>query len=170
MEEEKFISGEEFKSIKNKQPIENDNKQSKKILLIVVAIIYSIIIFYSGITYQKDHQPKAAISSTTSKFGGFGGRSGASFANRLFGSVTAVSANSITVQNARTGTMTTATINNNTIITNNQQTVSASSISVGENIMIVLNPSNTRIAASITVVNFSNSNNSSSASSSQNQP
>jgi hypothetical protein len=156
MEEDKFISGEQYQATKTKKPTKNSGPNNKIVLIVIAILAYSVIIFYIGIAYQKHHNktPVAANKTTNGQFGGqFGGRGG-SFANRLFGSVTAVSPTSITVTNSRTNSSTTVTINSTTTITNNQQTVSVSSITVGEEVMIALDPSNTSVATSITVVNL----------------
>ncbi len=158
MDNKKFMSGEEFKALKtDKNNAANNGQYNKRILFIVAAIAYSVIIFYLGISYQKNHSKSAIASSATNQFSGFSGRGGAGFANRLFGPVTAVNSGSITVQNARTGTTTTVAINSSTVITENQQTVGVSSITVGSNVMVSLNPSNTSIAATINIINLSGS-------------
>jgi hypothetical protein len=151
MEEEKYVSGEEFRALKTKKNSGNSGQYNKKVLLIVAAVAYSVIIFYLGITYQKNNT-KSIAKTAASQFGGFAGRGGANFANRLFGTVTAISSSSISVNNTRTNSTTTVAINSNTQITSNQQTISASDITVGEDVMVALDPSNTSIATSITVV------------------
>jgi hypothetical protein len=155
MEEDKFISGEQYQALKTKKPSKNSGLNNKIVLIIIAVLAYSVIIFYIGIAYQKHHNktPIATVKTTNGQFGNFGGQGG-NFADRLFGSVTTVSPTSITVANPRTGSTTTVTINSSTTITDNQQTVSESSISDGLEVMIALDPSNTSVANSITVVNL----------------
>jgi len=155
MEEDKFISGEQYQALKTKKPAKNTELNNKIVLIIIAALAYSVVIFYIGVAYQKHHNktPIAANKTTNGQFGNFGGRGG-SFANRLFGSVTAVSPTSITVANPRTNSTTTVTINSSTTITDNQQTISTSSISIGEEVIVALNPNNTSFATSIAVVNL----------------
>src|SRR5665213_1679175 len=156
MEEDKFISGEQYQVLKTKKPSKNTGLNNKIVLIVIGALAYSVIIFYIGVAYQKHHNktPVAATTKTTNgQFGNFGGRGG-NFADRLFGSVTAISPTSITVANSQTNSNTTVAINSSTTITNNQQTVSESSISDGQQVMVALDPSNTSVANSITVVNL----------------
>ena len=168
MEDDKFISGEEFKALKAKKTSPKNNQQyNKQILFVIVAIIYSVIIFYLGVTYQKHHAKSISTTTTSNVPGGrFGGFGGGNFANRVFGTVSAINSTSITVQNSRTNATSTLTINSSTTITQNQQTISASSITVGETVVISLNSSDKTIASSIAVVNLpSNGNPSASGSS-----
>jgi hypothetical protein len=152
MAEEKFISGEEFKTLKSKNIKNTSNDQNnKKILWGVAAVAYTLVVFFIGVSFQKGQSKTIAASTTNTQGGGFGGGRGG-FANRLFGTVTAVSPTSITVQNARTGGSTTVTITSSTTVSANQQTVSISSIAVGNTVMIALNPSNTSAANSISIV------------------
>ncbi|HEY5267814.1 MAG TPA: hypothetical protein VII94_01615, partial [Candidatus Saccharimonadales bacterium] len=153
MKEEKYISGEEFKQLRTKKITNSNGQDNKKILLIIATIVYSVIIFYLGISYQKDHTKTVATTtnkSTTGRFGGFGG--GGNFANRLLGTVTAVSSTSISVDDSRTNTTTTVVINSSTQITSNQQAVSASNISVGETVIVGLD-STKNIATTISIIN-----------------
>ncbi|HUC95372.1 MAG TPA: hypothetical protein VMR76_00245 [Candidatus Saccharimonadia bacterium] len=170
-EKDDFISGEDFKSL-NYQKGKNNGSYNKIILLAVGLVIYSVLLFYLGTVYQNHHNKTLATTSTTingnnrSPFGSNGG--GRFGANRLFGDVTAIGSSSITVSNTRTNTSSTINITSSTTITENQQSISLSSISVGQTVIIALDPSNTNNATSLTVVNFSGPSQSSSSTPSSN--
>jgi len=155
MEEDKFITGEEFKALKAKKTSLDNKQYNKQIIFAVAVIIYSVIIFYLGVTYQKHHVKSTASNSVKTLPGGrFGGFGGGNFANHTFGTVTAVSSTSISVLNSRTNTSTTLTINSSTQITQNQQTISASSITVGETVIVGLNSTDKSVASTISVVSL----------------
>ncbi len=67
------------------------------------------------------------------------------------GSVTAVSSSSITVQNQRTGTSTTYTIDSSTKITNNGATAAISDIKTGATVLVRTSSSSTTTATTIEV-------------------
>lgn len=97
--------------------------------------------FYGGMIYQKHHLRVGANTVVTatnqagdSRFGG--GFGGGLRAGRVFGQVTAVSSTSISVQDTRTGTTTTLSITSATQIMNNSATVAASSIQVGDTVLV----------------------------------
>lgn len=155
MAAEKIISGEEFEVLKAKSIKTNfGNKNTNKVMWGVAAAAYTLIVFFIGVAFEKNHNKSSSLSAINSNTGvanGFGGRQGR-FANRLFGTVIAVTPNSITVQNSRSGTSSTILITSSTAITANQQTTSISSIAVGKTVLIALNPANTSDATSINVV------------------
>lgn len=173
MAEEKYVSGEEFEAIKAKKPSLNKAQYNKQIILVIVAIIWSIGIFYVGVAYQKHHTKTTTAAATTSTpggaFGARGGFGGGNFANRTFGTVTAISSTSITINDTRTQGTTTLTINSSTTASDNGQTISISGITVGETVSITLNSTNKTVASSIMVLNFQNNGSSTSSTGSSTQ-
>ena len=171
MAEEKYVSGEEYNVLKAKKSVNNSNPQlNMRVILIIAAIIWTVAIFFIGVAYQK-HHTKSSVATTNApqtnpggRFGGFGGN----FADRTFGTVTAISSTSITVNNTRTNVSSTLTIDSSTTFSENGQTVSASSVTVGETVSIQVDSTNKTIASSIMVLNFQN-NDSSTGSSTQTQ-
>jgi hypothetical protein len=156
MAEDKFISGEEFKSLRQNNSQNNNIVYNKRILLIIGALIYTIVIFYIGSAYENHHNKSIATTTTTkSGLNSPFGRGGGFSANRIFGTVTAIGTSSITVSNPRTDSTSTINITSATTITENQQTIALSSINVGQTIMISLDPTNTSNAVSVTVVELS---------------
>jgi Na+/proline symporter len=168
MEEEKYVSGEQFNVIKAKKSKSSNPRLNQGIILVIVAIIWSVAVFFLGVAYQKHHTKTPSIKNTSrafpgGQFGGFGGN----FANRTFGTVTAISASSITINNPRTNASSTLTINSSTIVTENGQATSLSTITVGETVSIELNSTDKTIASSIMIINLQNTNNGSSTDGSQ---
>jgi len=122
---------------------------------IAIALLIALGGFYSGVHYQKGRQKNTAATSNQSATGsGFGGGNfGGGFrrqgnANRLIGTVSAISSTSITVQ-SRTGTSKTLAITSSTTITNNGATASASDIQTGDTVFVTIDSSKTANAASI---------------------
>jgi len=153
MAEEKYVSGEEHQSMSKRE------KSSKKqvtipigmVGVVIVVIALCLISFIGGVSYQKNHQPKVTVSTTTG--GGFGGGFGGAGARRSggIGQVTAVSSTSITITNARSGASQTFTIDSNTVITDNGQTVAASDITSGDTVLIATSSSTSTTAVRINV-------------------
>ena len=126
-------------------------------VIIIVAVIMLAGGFVGGMQYQK--------SKSTSTSGGFqngqtGGPGGMRQRNGGFGTVTAVSSDSITVSeqsmpgvssSTSSTTTKTYTITSSTTITNNGSTVSASDIAVGDSVMIQTSSSTSSTATQITV-------------------
>jgi hypothetical protein len=156
MAEEKYVSGEEFNALKAKDSSNNNSPPlSMRTILVIAAIIWTITVFFIGVAYQKHHSKSTVAITNTStnpggRFGGFGGK----FANRTFGTVTAISSTSITVNNPQSNTSSTLTINRSTTVSDNGQTATLSSITVGETVSIQVDSSDKTIASSIMVLNF----------------
>lgn len=126
-------------------------KLTPELLLKVVSVlIITGVSFGAGILYEQQHTKTANTNLTSSAGGRFGGQF-RSKGNRIVGQVTAISPNSITVQNARTGSSTTLTITSSTQISDSGQLVSASDIQSGDTVFITKDSSNTSRAASIMV-------------------
>ena len=149
-----YLSGEQHHKIRSQsQPQSNF---VKPIFIVVAVLILSGLSFYGGIKYQKGHQSKAAASTASqgSPFGqgGSGGPGGGFSGQRpTFGSVTAVSSSSITVNDQTSGSSKTFSITSATTITDNSQTVTASDISVGATVAVIADSSSSTQASRILV-------------------
>lgn len=122
------------------------------LLVIIVLVIVAVAAFFSGVVYEKSGTKKTSTTARDSVVGTFGRYNSVHNGQRpIFGPVTAVSATSISVQNERSGTTATLVITSSTVITNNGSTVSASSISVGDTVIVRASTTNTNQASTITV-------------------
>jgi hypothetical protein len=125
----------------------------KPFLLVVGAIVIAVLGFFGGVSFEKGHRTSA--SSTTagivsqSGSGRFGGRFGGGA--RVIGTVTAISATSISVQDTATNSVKTLAITSSTQITDNGQSVSYTDVTVGANVFVSEDTSNTANAARILV-------------------
>ena len=119
---------------------------SHSLLKVVAVIVLLVIAFWGGTVYGRHHTVATSKSafSLRSGFGGFSHGGG-------FGTVSAISASSITVDNSRTGQSTSYAITSSTKITDNGQSAAASSIATGERVVVVPSTSNSSDAASILV-------------------
>lgn len=145
---------EEHSPVKQHKKRLNLTKTKPVLMGLLVAVILVTISFYSGVQYQKGHQSTTSAfnnSSGNSPFGGGGGRFGGFNSDRVFGQVTAISSSSISVQDSRSNTNVTLTINSSTQISNNGQTASASSIQTGNSVIVVEDSSNTSVASRILI-------------------
>ncbi len=118
--------------------------------MVAIVLVVGIASFFGGVSYQKGHQKTTGTGSLTSssrfesgRFGG--GRMGG------FGTVSAISATSITVKDMRSGTGTTYTINSSTTITNNGSTTTANAIQTGEAVIVRTSSSSSTTATEIMV-------------------
>lgn len=142
------------KDYKSKQPTLN-----KGVFLFIFAILIASVSFYGGTAYEKDHPSSSSTSlnsssSSQSGYGGNGGgysRFGGGVSNRVFGQVSAISSGSISIQDSRTGTTVTLTINSSTQITDSGQSVSASDIQTGDTVIATKSSSNSSDASTILV-------------------
>jgi hypothetical protein len=107
---------------------------SKQISYILIIAAVAIIGFLGGIAYQKSHTNSANTPVAGLAHGGFSRYGGG------IGTVSSVSATSISVLD-RTGATKTYAITSTTTISNNGQTVAASSIQTGDRVLII--PSST---------------------------
>jgi len=142
---------------------------------VVLTALLLVASFYLGTVYQSSRQSAVAAfnakggSSTQSQNGwsgygqnpvngGFGGSGRHGRASASTSQVTAISASSITVKDSSGGTQTYG-ITDETNISDDQQTVSASDIKVGDNVMVIPNRSEPNVARLIIVnPNFGNQN------------
>jgi hypothetical protein len=152
---DKYISGEEYQAMSQKQPAKAGHEVSLSVHTIgaiVIVVLLCIVSFFGGSIYGKHHAPKTAATSAFSSSAKGGGFAGGGFRNGGgFGQVTAVSSSSITLQNPRSGTSTTYSITSSTTITDNGQAVSASSIQTGDTVIIQVASSGSTIAKTILV-------------------
>jgi hypothetical protein len=128
---------------------------NKAVFLLIFAVLIASVSFYEGMQYQKHHGTSTAANTTSSSSqssgGGFGGSRGGTFADRVIGQVTAISATSISVQNSRTGATNTLAITSSTQISDNGQTATTSDIQTGDTVFVTEDSSNTSQAARILV-------------------
>lgn len=144
-----YISGEKHREMTANHP--GKTTLPKPLLAGIVVVVLMGLSFYGGVSYQKSHHPQAATAAANGP-GGFGGQGGRFGGQRpTIGAVTAVSATSITVQDSNSGVSTTLGITSSTQITNSGQTVAASTISVGENVLVVASTTDKTQAARILV-------------------
>lgn len=137
------------------------NKSNEWLKIFAAATIVFLacgISFAAGMQYQKHNQPtiRAGLNDRFSdgqgEYGmGQGFRGGGMRQNVAIGTVTAISSTSITVNDQRSGTSTTKTINSTTTITNNGTKVAVDSIKVGDSVFVRASTSDTTIASSIDV-------------------
>lgn len=124
----------------------------KHIFLVGSVVLLCSLSFYGGVIYQKGHNTTKSVAARTMLGSG---RSGSGFGFRArrggFGSVTAISASSITIQDQRTGISKTYNIDSSTQITNNGSAISASSIKVGDTVLIRAGSAGPTTATSILV-------------------
>ena len=118
------------------------------VLAVVGAVIIAAAGFFGGVAYQKHHGDTAS-STAQSRFadgpGGFGQRR----MNGSLGSVTAVSDTSITVQDQRSGTSKTYTIDSSTSVTSNGAAATDSDIKIGDTVLISTSSSTSTTATRI---------------------
>jgi hypothetical protein len=120
--------------------------------LVVGILIVAVLSFLAGMQYQKGKTPatKAVSATNSSQYGSGSGGPGGGFqrGDRAFGTVSAVSSTSITIQ-TRSGTTSTYTITSSTTVTNAGQSASVSDIQSGDTVIMTLDSSNTQDVSSI---------------------
>ena len=127
-------------------------KQAVLPAIIVGAVVIGVGGFVGGMQFQKGKGSTTNASGqqqTTDQAGGaFGGR-GMGMGRGAFGTVTAVNSSSITVKNDRQGTESTLTISSDTKVTDNGSTASVSDITVGDQVMVQTDTTDTKKATQI---------------------
>ncbi len=122
-----------------------------------VALLVGIVGFAGGVQYGKHHSDKAASASTDMQdqqgpdgrqFGRGGGGFGGQQMN--LGTVSAVSADSITYKD-QAGADKTFAINDATVVTNNRQAAAKADIKVGDTVAVVADSTDASQAARITI-------------------
>jgi hypothetical protein len=143
-------------SVSSRQPKENRSFtfSSRILSYVIVLIVLCVLSFLGGMAYEKGSVKSTPTMTTTGsgteRNGGFGGNFGGRH-DGGFGTVSAVSASSITIENSRTGTSTTYTITASTQITDNGQTISPSAITSGETVVVTTASSTSTTATAILV-------------------
>jgi len=130
----------------------NSNNLVYKVFLGVIGLaLLCGLSFYGGIHYQKGKQPTATAQTATAggAGGGFGGRFGGQRPN--FGSVTAVSPTSITIQSSIDGSSKTFSIDSSTLITNSGQSATIADVQTGSNVVIRTSSSTSTTASAILI-------------------
>lgn len=151
---DKELSVEEYQHMVASGQLKTQRPDYTKPALIAGSIVVALVLgFIGGISYQKGKTPNTQIGTTTGQFGtqGTNGQNGFRGMRRSgsFGSVTAVSDNSITVDSQRTGGSETFKITSSTTVTDNGSSASVSDIKVGDTVMIRTSTSDTSTATSI---------------------
>src|ERR1700742_681727 len=113
-DKDEYVSGEQFQAMKRGKKGSNTSYQ-KPLLAVVAAIVIAALGVFVGVNYEKSHVKVSNTTASNSRFGG-GGRFGGT--RPTFGTVSSVSASSITVS-SQSGTTTTYSITSSTTITNN---------------------------------------------------
>jgi len=122
----------------------------KQIAVVVLLLVVGAGCFYGGVAYQKGHQKTAGTNTNMTAFGGTratGGPGGGMMGG--FGTVTAISATSITVESSQTSTSTTYVITSATKVTDNGSTSSVSAIQTGDTVIVQPESSSAKTAATI---------------------
>jgi hypothetical protein len=140
----RYISGEKHREMTAGHSA--NNTLSKPVLAGIVIVVLMGLSFYGGVAYQKSHPAK---TTATAGLNGGGGRGRFGGQRPTIGQVTAISASSITVQNSSSGASTTLGITSSTQITDNGQTVAASSIQAGDNVIVAASTTDKTQAARI---------------------
>jgi len=132
----------------------NDMNETKKksknlpIFLGVAVFLLLIASFFGGVYYEKGNG-KTVQTGPVGAFGAQGGTGGQRLRNGTFGTVTAVSDSSITVNETRNNTTATYAVTANTTVTTNGSAGSVSDIKVGDSVLIVASSSDTKTATRI---------------------
>jgi hypothetical protein len=122
------------------------------IYVVVLLIVFGLGGFFGGIQYEKGHETSISASQRLAG-GSYGGGGFGQFDGQrpTFGTVTAISATSISIDNSRTGSTSTFAITSSTSITDNGQSASLSSIQTGDTVIVIASSSNSSDASRIMV-------------------
>lgn len=131
---------------------------NKLIGLAALVIAVGLASFFGGIQYQKGQQKTAStnnsFTSNNGQFPSSGGFNGGGPGGRQmggFGTVTAVNDSSISVQNSRSGSITTYSITSSTTVSDNGSTASVSNIQTGDTVIVQTSSSSSTTATQIIV-------------------
>jgi hypothetical protein len=134
------------------------NPPSKSIVLVFALVLVAGIAFFGGMQYQKSHGTSSLSANATGGFGGQGSTTGASGSfggpggnaqMGSFGTVTAISSDSISVKDQRTSSVKTYSITSATTVTDDGSTSTVSAIAVGDSIMVQSSSSSSTTASTI---------------------
>ncbi len=151
---DKHVSGEEFYAIssKAKKPTKEQRVTISVTAVVSVIIIVSLLVvsFLLGDSYGRAH----AKLATPSRAGLAGSNRRRQFRGGDFGTVTAVSNTSISVQNNRSGTINIYHIAPSTQVIENGQSVNKSSIKNGDMVIIRVTKSGSTTASIIAINSY----------------
>lgn len=151
MPEDQYVSGEEYQAMRRARPNKPGTKvnvSSRTLAWIAAVVILCVISFGAGIAYQRQSAKTTAAALGSPNTGVPGGAVNRRARGRL-GQVTAISSSSITISNQRTGATTTYAINGSTTITDTGQTVSYSTVQVGDTVAVTTSSSDASVATTI---------------------
>lgn len=126
-------------------------------IISVVVIVLCGVSFGAGMSYQKGKQTTPTTANTNEQFpsqgsgpGGFGGQGGFRNGQRPnIGEVTAVSSDSITIQDSRSNSNKTFKITSETTVQDNGSAASASDIKSGDTVLVIADSSDASTASQI---------------------
>lgn len=145
-----YISGEDARAQHvSSRPGHTVTLSAYSLGLVAAAVVLCAVSFWVGMAYQK-HHTKLVATTTASGFAGSIRGFGARRAGGI-GTVTAVTSTSITINDQRTSTSKTYTINSSTAITDNGQTVDTSDIKTGDTVFISTDGTGSTVASRILV-------------------
>jgi hypothetical protein len=154
--DDEYISGEQHAAQRAHKKSRGTFTITKPVAMVIAAVILVIISFYGGVQYQKGRHPVTTTTTASSagapstSFGQGGGGRFRGGQRPTFGSVTAISSTSITVDN-QSGTSVTFAITSSTTITDSGQTTTTSDISTGETVAVIASTTDSTQAARILV-------------------
>ena len=126
------------------------NASSLKPVAIVLAIVVVCGISFAAGAHHQKHQLGTAGVGQNGFAGGTAGQRGFRSGRRpAIGQVTAVSADSLTIKNARTGASQTFKLNSSTVVDNNGSTGAVSDIKTGDDVFVQISSSDTSTATRI---------------------
>jgi hypothetical protein len=156
---DQYISGEEHQRQQQSQSPPPNKKQvtisTGPIISVVIAVLVIALSFFLGTRYEKSH---VKSTSTTATAGGFtrglssvGGRFGGNRGDGVFGTVTAISSSSITIDETRSNSSTKLSITSSTTLTDDGSSVGVSAIQTGDTVFVTKTTSTSTTASSIMV-------------------
>ncbi|HET8991604.1 MAG TPA: hypothetical protein VFN31_01035 [Candidatus Saccharimonadales bacterium] len=145
---ERQVSGEEYRQMSiSSRDIPKTKTIHIPIVWLVIVIVVGVACFLIGESYGKTHTPSLNTATSRSLQGRYGSKRGL----RVFGTVSSVSATTITITNQRTGTNSTYNISSATKIRYNGQSVSYNDIQVGDLVIITKSSPGSMDASTINV-------------------
>ena len=119
--------------------------------MIVVVVVIAIAAFVGGTQYEKSHLKTDASNNKFSSLESSGRFPGGGNNSRVFGTVSAISSSSISIDNSRSGSTSTLSITSSTTITDAGQSSSISDIQTGDTVIATKTSASSSTAASIEV-------------------
>jgi hypothetical protein len=138
------------------EPQKTHHRKSNNSNLVIKFVAVVVIVglsFFVGTRYEKAHIKTPSTINASTRFGGrtggFGGGFGGQRGDAVIGSVTAISASSITIDQTRTNTSTTLSISSSTTVTEDGQSSSVSDIQTGDTVIALKSSSSSTTASRI---------------------